>query len=72
MHTRVHAPARTTRLDGLALAFETWDKQVRLFEACGGRSIPDEEKVAIALKMLPRNTPASMLLALRHAPLTKH
>ena len=41
---------------------------MRLFELCGGRSIPEDEKVTIALKMLPRNTPASMLLALRHAP----
>ena len=68
MHTKVHAPARTTRLDQVALAFESWDKQVRLFQACGGRAIPDDEKVTIALKMLPRNTPASMMLALRYAP----
>ena len=66
MHLPVHNPARVTKLTDVADALERWDRVVSDYVKIGGKDVDEDEKITIALQVLPKNTPASMLLALRN------
>ena len=63
-HSGEHPP-KVNKLTEVADALEQWDRLRDDYVEIGGHDVPEDEKITIALKVLPRATPSSMLLALR-------
>ena len=64
MHTLVHDPPRSKKLSELMDDVEAWEHNIEDFMALGGQDISNEEKCVIVLKMMPPDTPATLIMAL--------
>ena len=65
MHTDVHAPAKCKHLQDMVEHLEDWEREIDKFYLLGGSEIGGPEMCVIALKMLPPDTPPSLVMALQ-------
>jgi hypothetical protein len=63
-HTDLHNPARAKRLADLIETVEAWEKLRDRYYEMGGQEVQSDEQCVILLKMLPSDTPASMIMVL--------
>ena len=64
LHTDLHNPARAKRLADLIETVEAWEKLRDRYYEMGGQEVQSDEQCVILLKMLPSDTPASMIMVL--------
>ena len=67
MYGRIHSPPRAKKLTEMMIALESWDNDVRTYIECGGTPLPPDERLLIALKMMPMTTSSDTLLAFNKA-----
>ena len=64
MHGDVHNPPKAKRLGELMDAISDWEKLQEKYQELGGQPIPPAEQCVIVLRMLPPDTPSSLVMQL--------
>ena len=64
----VQNPEKARSLDSVMDALEVWDGNVTKYKAAGGPDMEDQEKVGVALRVMPKDIEHSIIRALRRAP----
>ena len=65
-HSFIPCTMTSTRLLGdVMVELDRWESKLREYYECGGKAIPDETEIVIAMKKLPSNTPSQVRRALR-------
>jgi hypothetical protein len=64
LHADLHNPARAKKLSDLIEIVEAWEKLRDRYYEMGGQEVQSDEQCVILLKMLPPDTPASMVMVL--------
>ena len=62
--TDLHNPPRAKKLSELTDAIESWEKLRDRHYQMGGQTVKGDEQCVISLKMLPPDTPSTMVMAL--------
>jgi hypothetical protein len=65
MHGDVHNPPKAKRLGELVDAIESWDKLHEKYQEMGGQEVVPDEQCVIILRMLPSDTPPSLVMSLQ-------
>ena len=64
LHTEVHNPPRAKKLSAFMEAIEAREKLRGLYYEMGGQEVQSDKQCVILLKMLPPDTPATMVMLL--------
>ena len=64
LHTDLHNPSKAKKLSDLMETIEAWEKLRDRYYEMGGQVVQGDEQCVILLKMLPPDTPASMVMVL--------
>ena len=65
MHGDVHNPPKAKRLGELVDAIETCDKLHEKYQEMGGQEVVPDEQCVIILRMVPSDTPPSLVMSLQ-------
>ena len=61
----IHAPKKSKKMTDMIMTMESWEKDLKTYYEAGGATVSEDDKVIIAIKMLPMNIERSSLAALR-------
>ena len=65
MHGDIRNPPKAKRLGDLVDAIEAWDKLHEKYQEMGGMEVARDEQCVIILRMLPTDTPPSLVMSLQ-------
>ena len=65
MHGSIHMPGKADKLNKLVDFIDAWEKLKEKYYEMGGQQIQTEDQCTIILKMLPNDTPPSMVMQLQ-------